>query len=235
MAESLEQLPGRLDLRMTGGRPFTYTVACTGATISSPTFTQRKGSGDAITVGAPTVNVSGSGTITVAWSAADTAALLALSPKTGLDIVYDLAAYVNGDGPHSLLASKRAKVEPLGVTTSGTQSTSASLTFEIGQAEVALAVTLSGGSDGSTVLNGSGAPDSGDGEDGDFYIDTTAWDIYGPKATTWPSGVSLVGPAGSNGAAGATGATGATGAAGATGPAGPANVANYLYLFDNYT
>jgi hypothetical protein len=34
--------------------------------------------------------------------------------------------------------------------------------------------------------------------DGDFYIDTVAHMIYGPKASSaWPSGTSLVGPAGS--------------------------------------
>lgn len=53
------------------------------------------------------------------------------------------------------------------------------------------------GADGRTVLNGSGAPDVGDGIDGDFYIDTDEWDIYGPKAGgAWGSATSLVGPQG---------------------------------------
>ena len=56
------------------------------------------------------------------------------------------------------------------------------------------------GADGKTVLNGSGAPSSGLGTNGDFYIDTTADAIYGPKtAGAWGSATSLVGP---NGAAG---------------------------------
>jgi hypothetical protein len=51
------------------------------------------------------------------------------------------------------------------------------------------------GTNGNTVLNGSGAPAGGTGVNGDFYIDTAAWDIYGPKAAgAWPSGVSLIGP-----------------------------------------
>lgn len=51
------------------------------------------------------------------------------------------------------------------------------------------------GADGNTVLNGTGAPDSETGADGDFYLDTAVWDIYGPKAAgVWPSGVSLIGP-----------------------------------------
>jgi hypothetical protein len=60
------------------------------------------------------------------------------------------------------------------------------------------------------VLYGSGAPTS-QGHDGDFYIDTAAHTIYGPKATTWPAGTSLVGP---QGAAGTNGTNGTNGAAG---------------------
>jgi hypothetical protein len=77
------------------------------------------------------------------------------------------------------------------------------------------------GADGKTVLNGSGAPGAGLGVDGDFYIDTTADAIYGPKtAGAWGSSTSLVGPTGPAGADGADGATGATGPQGPTGPAG---------------
>ena len=71
------------------------------------------------------------------------------------------------------------------------------------------------GADGKTVRNGTGAPSSGLGVDGDFYIDTAADTIYGPKtAGAWGSATSIVGPAG------------------ATGPIAPAT---YLYLFDNFT
>lgn len=72
---------------------------------------------------------------------------------------------------------------------------------------------------GTLILSGSGAPDSGDGADGDFYYRTSNSQFYGPKtAGSWGSGVSLIGATGATGAAGSTGATGATGA---TGPAGP--------------
>lgn len=48
-----------------------------------------------------------------------------------------------------------------------------------------------------TLLTGTGAPTAGDGINGDFWINTTSWLIYGPKAAgAWPSGVSLVGPTG---------------------------------------
>ena len=68
-------------------------------------------------------------------------------------------------------------------------------------------VQIGGGSGGTanTVLNGSGAPDSGLGNVGDFYIDTTAGAIYGPKTSgRWGTATSLVGLAGMNGTNGAT-------------------------------
>ena len=73
----------------------------------------------------------------------------------------------------------------------------------------------SAGTNGNTVLNGNLAPSNGQGVDGDFYINTAANLIYGPKANgIWPSGVSLVGSQGPVGPAGATGATGPQGPAG---------------------
>lgn len=76
------------------------------------------------------------------------------------------------------------------------------------------------GADGKTVLSGTGAPSGGTGSDGDFYIDTAVWTIYGPKSGSWPSGTTLVGPAGSDGADGADGAAGADGNDGAAGADG---------------
>lgn len=82
------------------------------------------------------------------------------------------------------------------------------------------------GLDGKTVRNGSGAPSSGLGVDGDFYIDTAAIAVYGPKASgTWGSPTSLIGP---TGAAGATGADGATWTSGTSVPAGGTD--NDFYL-----
>ena len=55
---------------------------------------------------------------------------------------------------------------------------------------------------GTSMLYGSGAPSSGTGSNGDFYIDTSGLYLYGPKASgSWPSGTSIVGatgPAGSS-------------------------------------
>lgn len=219
----LDQLPGRLDLRLVAGRPFTFAVTCTGATVTSPTLTMISGQSDVVATGAPDVSVA-SNVITVAWSAADTTALAAL--KTAgrpAAFRYDLAAVVDGQGPYSLIA-RNFTIEPLGVATTGTQSTSATLAFEVGGANISLALSLSGG--GAAWLSGSGAPSGATGDVGDWYINTANGDTYEKTGTsTWTSRVNLKG---------ATGDAGADGAAGATGPAGPANVANYLYLYDNF-
>jgi len=69
----------------------------------------------------------------------------------------------------------------------------------------------------NTVLSGKGAPKSTKGIDGDFYIDTTNMNMYGPKASDkWPAPVSLKGTAGTNGTNGSNGLTGATGAKGSS-------------------
>jgi hypothetical protein len=63
-------------------------------------------------------------------------------------------------------------------------------------------ITLFKGEDGNTIYNGVGAPTIVANE-GDFYIDTNTYEIYGPyTGGSWGSGTSLVGPAGAVGAAG---------------------------------
>jgi len=94
----------------------------------------------------------------------------------------------------------------------------------------------------NTILNGKGAPSSGVGIDGDFYIDISTFNIYGPKSKNkWPSPINLKGPSGASGVRGSSssgakgdpgekgskgekgevGAKGAQGEQGLTGPAGP--------------
>jgi hypothetical protein len=65
------------------------------------------------------------------------------------------------------------------------------------------------GIDGSSVLSGSGVPSSGFGNDGDFYIDTTALKIYGPKTSgAWGAGADLKGTDGTDGSDGTDGTDG---------------------------
>ena len=78
------------------------------------------------------------------------------------------------------------------------------------------------GSGGSNViLWGTAAPTADDGADDDFWINTTAWMIYGPKASgSWPAGVSLIGPPGDDGDDGADGAAFLSGAGAPSGGTG---------------
>ena len=56
------------------------------------------------------------------------------------------------------------------------------------------------GTNGNTILNGTSAPDNSLGNNGDFYLDTSDYYLYGPKvAGAWPSGISVVGANGTNG------------------------------------
>lgn len=72
------------------------------------------------------------------------------------------------------------------------------------------------GTNGNTVLSGSGAPTASLGANGDFYLDSAASVLYGPKANNvWPtSGTSLKGPQGNTGAQGAPGPQGQPGVSG---------------------
>ncbi len=66
------------------------------------------------------------------------------------------------------------------------------------------------GIDGRTILSGGSDPTT-EGEDGDFYINTTSWKIFGPKASgAWPSGHDLTGPQGPAGTNGSNGLDGRT-------------------------
>ncbi len=61
----------------------------------------------------------------------------------------------------------------------------------------------------NTILNGITSPKSTQGINGDFFIDTKALTIYGPKASgRWPVGISL---RGTQGVAGTTGTSGSNG------------------------
>lgn len=69
----------------------------------------------------------------------------------------------------------------------------------------------------NTLLNGLGAPNSTDGIDGDFYLDTLSSNLYGPKKKgKWPLPKSLVGPVGPQGPIGKQGSDGKVGDKGTT-------------------
>jgi hypothetical protein len=78
----------------------------------------------------------------------------------------------------------------------------------------------------NTILNGKGAPSSALGINGDFYIDISTFNIYGPKSKNkWPTPISLKGPSGASGdkgssSSGAKGEPGEKGTKGEKGEAG---------------
>ena len=109
--------------------------------------------------------------------------------------------YVGSDGP-------TGPAGPSGPTGPGSS--------EVGPTGPAGSTGPTGGA--NTILSGNGAPDSNDGEIGDFYLDTLNSSIYGPKTSSgWGSGTSLIGDEGAPGLQGSTGPTGPTGLTGATG------------------
>jgi hypothetical protein len=88
------------------------------------------------------------------------------------------------------------------------------------------------GADGKTILNGAGAPGA-IGTLGDFYLDTTASDLYGPlTGGGWGSPTSLIGPAGADGDDGAAGAPGAVWREGTGAPADGTGINGDFYLDD---
>ena len=66
----------------------------------------------------------------------------------------------------------------------------------------------------TTLLYGAGPPSAATGVNDNWYIDSVAMVIYGPKTSgSWPAGVSMVGstgPAGPQGTSGPQGPTGGT-------------------------
>lgn len=132
----------------------------------------------------------------------------------------------------------------VGTTTTGAPGTNASVTNTGTSSAVVLAFTIprgdvgatgaqgpagatgSAGQNGNSVLNGIGTPSNALGVNGDFYIDTADFLIYGPKSGgVWGSATEIIGAQGPSGATGATGPTGPQGPAGATGATGAAGSA----------
>lgn len=73
------------------------------------------------------------------------------------------------------------------------------------------------GTDGATWLMGTVAP-TNQGKTGDFYLNTSNFDVYSKATGSWVKTGNIKGATGAQGIQGPAGAKGATGA---TGPAGP--------------
>jgi hypothetical protein len=80
----------------------------------------------------------------------------------------------------------------------------------LGTKDPAMMYVITDGAD-RTVMSGTRSPAGTDGIMGDFWINTAAWTISGPKASSWPAEVSVVGPQGLPGPIGPAGPQGAQG------------------------
>lgn len=76
------------------------------------------------------------------------------------------------------------------------------------------------GTDGATWLFGTSAPASSSGKDGDWYLNTSNWNVYNKASGNWTQKGSIKGATGSQGPKGETGEAGADGADGAKGDKG---------------
>ena len=76
------------------------------------------------------------------------------------------------------------------------------------------------GADGATWLFGTATPTTSNGKDGDFYLNTSTWDVYSRVSGAWTKKGNIKGATGATGPTGAKGDKGDTGAAGAAGTRG---------------
>lgn len=74
------------------------------------------------------------------------------------------------------------------------------------------------GIDGTALLHATTSPTTDLGSEGDFFINTSTYELYGPKSkTSWGTAISLIGPAGADGKDGVDGKDGAAGKDGING------------------
>lgn len=87
-------------------------------------------------------------------------------------------------------------------------------------AKGATGATGAKGADGATWLTGTTAPTTSQGKDGDFFLNTSNFDVYKRASGAWSKTGNIKGATGATGATGAKGETGAQGPIGAQGPQG---------------
>ena len=151
---TVKQLPTPVDVEVVAGDPFAVTFTATSGvtTFASPAVTVTTAAGDAYTTdpGLPVASAA-SAVLTCAWSAADTAALIAGTRAKVYK--YSVEATADGGGPYQIFGGTLT-VHPVGTTGTGTSATqSANLT--LGGAAVTATVALGGGGGGgggSTTL-----------------------------------------------------------------------------------
>lgn len=133
---------------------------------------------------------AGTGKLTITFTNATTFMTGDLRGENGDYIV------VTSESPGVNCANGGIKVEVF----DGTTATVLTTNFVCNGVDGTNGTNGTNGVDGKTVLNGTSDPTT-QGVDGDFFINTTTWTIFGPKTTgSWGSGTSLIGPAGAGSA-----------------------------------
>lgn len=149
-------------------------------------------SGGGGSVPSVTVSASQGGTAAATITGAGTAA----SPYN-IAFVLPRGANSTVPGPAPTITASAQAGASAGVTVTGSNPYNLAFTIPAGSA----------GTNGKTILSGTGAPSGG--AVGDYYYKTSDNTFWGPKTSSgWPTaGVSLVGPAGQPGAAGVSSAS----------------------------
>ncbi|MGW0468330.1 SGNH/GDSL hydrolase family protein [Streptomyces sp. NPDC003027] len=174
--------PGIATVTLTGryihpdGTPLQGTVR-----IAAPTLITLSGA-DSLVNGSVTVTLNASGSFTVTLVATDNTAM---SP-TGW--AYNVVETMQGFSPRSyaiMLPQATPVVDLADIAPANPDD-----------GEYVL-ITGPAGADGRTILSGTSDPAAGTGDNGDFYINTSTWFIFGPKAAgAWGSGTALAGGGG---------------------------------------
>ena len=164
---------------------FCYTGTTTRTPFTSYTFT-TSGSSPITTV---TVAFSSTANITCGVNATGGAGAAGVNGSNGATWSQGSGVPSDGSGNNNDFYFRTA-------TSDVYQKASGTWGSPIANLKGATGNTGAAGSNGNSVLNGSGAPSSGTGNNGDFYLDTSgaSYVIYGPKSGgAWGSGTTLTG------------------------------------------
>lgn len=181
---------------------------------------------------------------TLCWFGSEVDIPITFDITSGAAKLYLVPDYVDGAYPPvvsgelagvTAVAQAAAAAAPAGGYLVGTGTVTASA-FTAYTSEVLtpgdclLQGTGGGGSGGGSLLHGTGAPASGLGADGDWYLDDSNGHLYGKASGAWSLIVDLTGPPGAAGSTGAAGSDGRTILNGAGAPSGGAGANGDYYI-----
>jgi hypothetical protein len=225
---------GRLSLATFDGQVAVHVIGATDLPADAETFREQLDAAVEAVMRAPArVRLKGKASLSNKRTATITAALTPPSPAWMIPLPYSLdAKYSAQTGPAGPAGERgeRGEIGPIGPQgTTGPQGERGPQgdkgeKGERGEpgAPGADGETGPPGADGRTIFSGSSAPLVSQGLVGDFYVDTAAMMIYGPKGSEgWGLGSSLIGSVGEQGPQGEVGPIGPAGERGPQGLVGP--------------